>query len=313
MNKVIITGATGFIGFHVLKELYYKNIDIIAIIKPNSSNLFKLKEYRVKVIECSLENINDILEVIDEDNIDTLYHFAWQGISDDDLRNEEIQMNNIIATLKLIDIAQRLKIKTFIGAGSIHENEVCKEMSENSIVDNMGNMYKTAKLAAHYMGKTKAGNYGIRFFWPIITNTYGAGEKSKRLINSIIRKVLRGEIPDLSEGNQLYDFVHVNDVAKAFRLIGENGINGNNYVIGSGEPKPLRKYLEIVEDITNQYCKGDKIKFAFGKVKKNIVYLSKENFNIDNLINEVGYRPEISFEQGIKETVEWIQDDMNQK
>ena len=71
-------------------------------------------------------------------------------------------------------------------------------MNEDKVISNLGYMYKATKTAAHWIGKAKCGTYGIRFFWPLI-NTYGEEERSARLVNTIIRKVLHGESPDLSE------------------------------------------------------------------------------------------------------------------
>lgn len=310
MRKVIITGATGFIGFNVLKELYANGVDIIAIVRCNSKNINKLSGYNVRIVECDLYDIESLADKILDKDIDAIYHFAWQGVSDDDLKKEKVQLSNIRATLNLIEVAHKLGIKTFIGAGSLHEAEAIEEMSCNKVISNLGFMYKSAKISAHYMGKAKAGAYGIRFFWPIITNTYGEGEKSGRLINTIIRKVLSGQSPDLSEGNQLYDFVHIKDTAKAFRLIGEKGIDGTNYIIGSGNPKPLKQYLQIVGDISNGYRHGEEIELGFGNIKSNVVFLQRKAFDTKELMEDLGFKPEISFEDGIRKTVEWIYKDL---
>ena len=96
------------------------------------------------------------------------------------------------------------------------------------------------------MGKAKSGNVGIRFFWPLI-NTYGEGEKSTRLINTTIRKIVLGEEPALSNGNQYYDFVHVEDVAHALYLIAEKG------VVKISVSKILQPFSEI--------CKIHSVKF----------------------------------------------------
>src|SRR5699024_8233428 len=145
-------------------------------------------------------------DVCSSDLIDAVFHFAWQGVSDLDARNQAIQIQNLQSTLDLIDAMVKMSIKTFVGAGSLHEVEAIVEMQENKTISNMGYMYKSAKIAAHWMGKAKSGNVGIRFFWPLI-NTYGEGEKSTRLINTTIRKIVLGEEPALSNGNQYYDFV----------------------------------------------------------------------------------------------------------
>lgn len=88
-------------------------------------------------------------------------------------------------------------------------------------------------------GKSKGWSIWNKVFWPLI-NTYGEEENSPRLINTMIRKIFKGETPELSAGEQYYDFVHVCDVAKALCLIAEKGVDGTNYVIGSGNAKPLK-------------------------------------------------------------------------
>lgn len=307
LKKVIITGASGFIGYNVLKKMIFNGIEVIAVVREESKNINKLLDENITIIKCNLNNVKELPTLIKDRDIDVMYHFAWQGVSDDDLKNETTQISNLKATLDLIDVAHEMCINTFIGAGSLHEYEVIAEMNNNKAVTNMGIMYKSAKLAAHYMAKAKAGNLGIRFFWPIITNTYGAGEKSGRLINTIIRMIFAGEIPALSEGLQNYDFVHIEDVANAFFLIGERGIDGTNYTISSGTVKPLREYLQQVANIANKF-NNSKIELGFGRIKSNIIFLSAESFDISRLSEDTGYKPSISFEQGITDTVRWILD-----
>lgn len=305
MKKAIITGATGFIGKALVDELIENNVQILAIIREHSNKIEMLKDLPIKVIECNLENINQLPNLIDDRDIDTVFHMAWQGVSDNDIKDSQIQIRNIQSTLGIIDIMKEMGIRTFVGAGSIHEAESIIDMSEDKIVTNMGYMYKAAKLAAHWMGKAKAGNSGIRFFWPLI-NTYGEGENSARLINTIIRQIYMNEIPQLSAGNQYYDFVHVKDVAKALYLIAEKGIDGTNYVIGSGDAKPLKDFLTIVGEKANHIKGGKIIPLGFGKLTGNVVCLPKNTFDVTSLVNDTGFKPSIPFDEGIEKTAKWI-------
>lgn len=183
-------------------------------------------------------------------------------------------------------------------------------MSEDKVVSNLGYMYKATKMAAHWMGKAKAGAYGIRFFWPLI-NTYGEEENSPRLINTMIRKIFKGETPELSAGEQYYDFVHVCDVAKALCLIAEKGVDGTNYVIGSGNAKPLKDYLTIVGQIANNMRNDAKeIPLKFGAITSNVVKLPKDTFDVEKIKRDTGFCPSISFEDGIVRTAKWIKREM---
>lgn len=305
MKKAIVTGATGFIGSSLVRELIKQNVEVISIVRKGTSNINAIQDLPIKIVECDISDYIMLPNLIADRDIDVVFHVAWQGVSNQDVKNEEIQIQNLKSTLDLIEVMNIMKIRTFVGCGSLHEAESIIEMSEDKVISNLGYMYKATKLAAHWMGKAKCGNYGIRFFWPLI-NTYGEGEKSSRLINSVIRKILHGESPDLSMGNQYYDFVHVSDVARALLLIAEKGVDGTNYIIGSGKPKHLKEFLEIVGQIANNLYEGDNIELGFGRITSNVISLPIETFDATKLFKDTGFKPQVSFKEGIERTAQWI-------
>ena len=311
MNKVMVTGANGFIGSALCRELVHNGTEVIAVIRNRDSDISRIKNLNgIRTVYCDMSEYDKVPEIVKDRDIDTIFHMAWQGVSGDDARDEGIQLHNLKSTLDLIDASKKMGIETFIGCGSIHEKELLADIAQDKPVDNMSYMYRAAKFAAHCMGKAKAGSYGIRFFWPIITNAYGEGEYSERLINSLIRKIFEGIIPDLSNGNQYYDFVHVSDVAKAFYLIAKKGIDGTNYTIGSGYPRPLKEYLKTVGNIANQ-INHSSVELGFGKIKNNVISLPKSDFDTLSLYKDTGFKISISFESGIERTAHWIRNSMN--
>lgn len=305
MKKAIVTGATGFIGYNLVKVLKEENIEIIALVRKNSKSVEKLCDEKIRVVECDMLDYKDLPSLIIDRDIDCVFHTAWQGVSDSDARNSDIQIKNVRYTLDLIESMQLIGIKTLVGCGSIHEQEAIVEMEENRVSGNLGLMYKTAKTAAHWMGKAKCGSNGIRFFWPLI-NTYGEGERSARLINTVIRKIYNGEKPSLSSGKQYYDFVHVSDVARALYLIGDRGVDGTNYVITSGNAKPLKLFLKEVGHIANEVNGGTQIPLGFGEKTDNVISLPKKIFKDKKLKIDTGFEPKVSFEEGIRRTAIWI-------
>ena len=309
MKKVIVTGATGFIGHWVVRELLTHGIEVIAIVRKNSKNFDKLSSEKVRVVSCNLDQICELGNLISDKDIDTVYHFGWQGVSDEDIKNADVQISNVKATLDLINVLPQVGCNTFIGAGSLHEIEGHYDMLEDKVVTNLGYMYKAAKISAHWMGKALAGSKNIRFFWPIISNTYGVGEKSKRLINTVIREIFLGKTPALSAGKQNYDFVYISDVARAFYLIGEKGVDGTNYFIGSGQMKPLNVYMEVVGEIANEIAHSY-VELGFGNKTSDVVYLPEKVFSIENLCRDTGFKAMVPFEEGIRETAKWIWENM---
>lgn len=302
MKKAIVTGATGFIGKHIVNELVQNNVFVYAIVRKNSSNLNALtKNDNIQIVECNLDEIETLKDKIDDKKIDVFYHMAWEGVSDASQKDYSVQLDNINACLKVTDILDEFGIKRFVGAGSISELECIQEMSEQQISINMGIMYKSAKLAAHYMSKVNVCNKGIDFLWPIITNTYGIGEKSGRLIVSSIKKLLKGESVQFTKAEQNYDFIYITDLAKAFYLLGEKGISCKDYIIGSGEAKPLKEYLEYI----GKYVNKD-VELQFGAHPYRGIYLPIEAFDTTSLFEDTGFRPEISWEKGIEVLTDWI-------
>lgn len=183
----------------------------------------------------------------------------------------------------------------------VHVLKCMKEMESSEAVSNYANFYKTSKLAAHYYCKLKASQYGIDFLWPRLTNTYGAGELSGRLISSVIQQLLRGESPALTEGTQLYNFVYITDAVAAYRLIGEKGNAFQEYVLGGNEIRPLKDFLMKVGEIVNPH-----VELGFGKHSFNGTYLTEDELISEELFDGIGFSPAVAFDEGIKMTADWL-------
>ena len=196
-----------------------------------------------------------------------------------------------------------LGVKKFIAPGSMHEIESQIEMERHEPCTNMGMMYKGAKHAAHYMAKADLCRQGIDFLWPVVTNAYGVGERSRRLINSAVRSLLKGESPAFTKGDQYYDFVYISDVARAFRLIGEHGVSCRSYVIGSGHARPLKEFLTKAGQLV-----APEIPLRFGAHIFQGVYVPKEYYDENEALlgQDTGFCPEVSFEDGICRLAKWM-------
>ena len=99
----------------------------------------------------------------------------------------------------------------------------------------------------------------------------------------------------------IYDFIYITDAAKAFRLIGEKGRSGRIYTIAQGRAQPLKYFLTTLRDIVAPCAE-----LGFGELEFNGIYLPAEAYNIDQLRSDTDFVPDISFEEGIRRTAEWI-------
>lgn len=302
MKRAIVCGGAGFIGSAVVKELLANHVEVTAVVRPGFFERMeqsRLAGLNVTVLECNIKNIGQIKNQIKAPGFDVWYQFAWDGLFGEPLVDYTTQIMNIKWVMDAIVTAAELGCKKFIGSGSITQFEL--------LVDGTGDLYdkqriyKTAKMACEHMGYSVASKHRIEFIWPIITNIYGPGECSPRLINSMIRNLLSGKHQLLSEGKQYYDFIYISDAAKAFHLIGEYGKSGRSYTIASGTVKPLKEFLTEAAALV-----APETELVFGEFPFKGVSLPKEMYSIRELQKDTGFVPEVSFADGIRRTMEWI-------
>lgn len=303
MKRVVITGAAGFVGSAVTEELLAHGVEVYAVVRPGFSarkDTSRLASLPVHLVECDLRNLSALPALLPERGFDAWYQFAWDGLFGAELLDYQKQVPNISYVLDAIRVAAQLGCEKFIGSGSVSQYELQAEGGQ-AMQGDKHRVYKTAKLACEYMGRSVATESGIIFIWPIITNIYGVGESSPRLINTMIRNLQAGRHQSLSEGNQIYDFIYSTDAARAFYLIGEHGKPHRTYVIGSGCAQPLHIFLTQVCGIV-----APQARLGFGELNFNGFYLPKEVYDISSLQADTGFSPEVSFQKGIQKTAEWM-------
>jgi UDP-glucose 4-epimerase len=303
MKKVIVTGANGFIGTALCKKLSDEGINVIAIVRDKEENITKIKDIpRLKITYCDLSDFRNLSKYVEDRDIDALYHLAWVGSAGALRGDSDVQIRNIQYTCDTVKACLDMNCKRFIFASSIMEYEIQATMVTDTM-PSINTLYSSAKVAADYMARTLSGSYGIDYIRAVISNIYGPGETSPRLVNTSLRKMLNKEHCAFSAGNQLYDFVYITDAAKMFIEIGKHGIANRTYYIGSQEPRPLKEFLCEMRDQVDP-----KIEIGLGEIPFNGVSLSYKEFDINAVKKDTGYIPEVTFAQGIKNTLEWIKE-----
>jgi UDP-glucose 4-epimerase len=303
MHKAIVTGATGFVGSWLVKELVSQGVKVIVVVRSEHSHVTFLKQLdNVRIVVCALDEINTLPSIILDHDIDVFYHFAWAGTSGMDRADIQLQLGNVQATCNAVKAASEIGCKKFVNAGSIMEYEAMQYIPADGTTPWLGNIYSTAKQTADFMAKTLAVNLRLNYTNGIISNIYGPGEKSARFVNSTIRKFLNKERPMFTHGEQLYDFIYITDAARAFYLLGESGKPYTSYYIGNPTPLPLKNFIIKIRDVINK-----DIELTFGEIPFQGALLKYDEFNTNKLFTEFGFKTEVTFEQGIKETVQWIQ------
>lgn len=299
MRKVILTGASGFVGGAVLRELLASQYTVYAVVREESKRKLPESTNCIPVV-CDLNEIYKLKEMLPTGEADVFYHFAWAGSSGQARADSRLQLKNVQCSIDCLLIAKQLGCTRFVNAGSIMERETIAATYTQGNKPGVGYIYGSGKVATHAMCKAIAASLDIDLLCGVITNAYGVGERSCRLINSTIQKCIHGIAPRFTSGIQNYDFVYIDDVARAFRLIGEKGIPFNEYVIGSGAARPLKEFLlEMKATI------APNLNFIFGDVPFSGINLPLSSFDCSKTKLDTGFQAQIDFSQGCRRTYNW--------
>ena len=300
MKNIIITGADGFVGSYTVNYFIDNGYKVLALDTSVIPNRLIPKD-NLEYMQCDISNTASMLEKIPHARYDIFIHFAWAGSAGKERIDYNLQMQNALNTVECLKAAKELGCSRFVGAGSIMEYEVEAAIHSQGSNPGMGYIYGMGKHIAHCMCKSIAANIGIDLLWPMITNAYGVGEFSPRFVNSTLRKIIDKEPLQFTAATQNYDFVYVSDVAQAFYKVALHGKPFYEYMIGSGNARPLKEF--ILEMIGS--CGPDSTPL-FGDIPFTGTNLPLSLFSIEDLKNDCDFAPAVNFAKGTKLTMDWL-------
>lgn len=303
-NYVVITGANGFLGAALCRNLVVQGVNVIAVVHQKDNHLKDIPH--LKIVSCALSEYDKLVNLLNDiKKIDVFYHLAWAGTSGELRGDLNTQLANIKATCDAVKACREIGCRRFVFAASIMEYEIHAYMQTGNRPAR-STLYSSAKLSADYMARTIANDLDIDYIRAVISNIYGPGEYSARLINTSIRKMLNHEHCAFSPGEQLYDFIYIEDAVDAFLAIGNRGVNNKTYYIGNPVPRKLKDFLYEMRDAVNP-----DLAIGVGENPFDGVSLSYNEFDTDNLNLDTGFVPQVDFITGIRKTADWLKEHGN--
>ncbi len=289
----------------LISELTDRGIEVTVLCRKGSARAERIKESElIKKVDCSLCDLAEL--DLGEQKYDMFFHLAWDGTTGSTRNDMYLQNTNVRYTLDAVALASRLGCKVFLGTGSQAEYGRAEGKLNSKTPAFPENGYGMAKLCAGHMSRNMCHRLGIRHIWVRILSVYGPFDGDRSLIASTIHKLFDGEKPSFTAGEQIWDYMYSGDTARAMAELAMRGRDGGVYCLGSGNARPLHEYIEAVRDSVNSEAElglGD-IPYGEGQV----MYLCADTRELEN---DIGFRCEVSFEEGIRNTVEWYKNERN--
>lgn len=300
MRRAIVTGATGAVGTALVQELIDNNIEVLVFCREGSARNKQIPTHPLVTLKyCSLNQLSELKNETGK-QYDVFYHFAWDGTTGTARNDMLLQNQNVRYALDAVEVAARFGCHKFIGAGSQAEYGRVEGVlkPDTPAFPEMG--YGIAKLCAGQMTRERAHQLGMAHNWVRILSVYGPNDGAQSMVMSTINKLKKNEVPQFTKGEQMWDYLYSDDAGRAFRLVGEKGIDGKIYVLGSGKARPLAEYIE---DIRSIVCPEGCIELgAIPYAPKQVMFLQAD---IGELTRDTGFLPQIDFPIGIESIMEW--------
>jgi UDP-glucuronate 4-epimerase len=332
-NKTyLVTGAAGFIGFHLSKRLLNEGCTVIGLDNLNDYYDVNLKKSRLEILEkesnfkfvyADLKDKEAVDKVFQENKIDIVVNLAAQAGVRYSLKNPYAYIDsNIVGFMNILEASRHNKVEHLVYASSSSVYGANKKMpfSTSDNVDHPISLYAATKKSNELMAHVYSHLYGIpttglRFF-----TVYGPWGRPDMALFLFTKAILKGEpIKVFNYGKMERDFTYIDDIIEGVVRVIANPPKSNEnydwtiqdpstshapykvYNIGNNKPVQLMEFIETLEKHLGKKAIREYLPIQAGDVPKTYA-------DVDNLIRDVGFKPDTSIDEGIRKFVEWYKE-----
>lgn len=310
MCRIVITGATGFIGQYMTNKLIEKDWEIFVVVRPDSRHRERiLRHPNVHVIDLDISNIENIVCLIG--HADVFCHLAWSGVNRAEIDSVAIHSENVRNSLKCVYSALKLGCKVFLDAGSRAEYGFVEGVMREDIDCNPITAYGKAKLEFYHVAEKLMRENEVTYYHLRIFSVYGIGDHPWSLISTLTRDLSRGNKVSLSPCLHKWNYMYILDLINAVYGLVERGMyreKSEQMVVNicGNDTRPLYEFVHEIHRLTN----GKSI-LEFGTFiqgREGAASIIPDNSRLLSLLGE--YREEFSFAEGISCVLKNVNDIM---
>jgi len=313
-KKVLVTGGAGFIGSHVADFLLNRGDDVVIVDEMNDYYEVSMKEAnlkllcakygsdRVKIYRGDICNEDFMLSLFENERPEWICHMAARAGVRPSIQDPFVYIHsNIRGTTQLLELSQRFKVKNFVFASSssVYGGSSSTYFSEDENVDNPVSPYAASKKACELLAYTyhhlyKLNISALRFF-----TVYGPRGRPDMAPFKFIDRVSRGlEIQKFGDGTSSRDYTYIDDIVDGVVRAIDRPHKYEVFNLGKGNGTSLNEFIELVQKYTKKTALIKQLPDQPGDVPYTCADIRKAR-------RKLGYKAKVSFEEGIKRTVEW--------
>ncbi|MFA6422452.1 MAG: nucleotide sugar dehydrogenase [Candidatus Buchananbacteria bacterium] len=314
---ILVTGAAGFIGSHVAKQLIDRGDEVIGVDNFNSYYDPAIKEDRIrnffvgrniKMYRQDISDINGLRKIFVENKIDRICHLAAQAGVRYSLENPDAYIqSNIVGTNNILEMAKEFAVNYFVFASSssVYGGNTKIPFSESDPVDNPISFYAATKkaneLQAHVYHRLYNINcFGLRFF-----TVYGPWGRPDMALFKFTKSILEdNHIEIYNNGEHRRDFTYIDDIVAGIILAIDRCQGYQIFNLGNDNPIELSYFIETIENKLNRKAIKKYLPLQVGDVKETHADISKAKSLLD-------YKPQISIEEGVGRFIDWYKEYYN--
>ena len=304
MKRVALTGSTGFVGANLARRLLHDGHEVHLLLRPRHA------EWRIAEIQESVQthildfsNPDEALRTIKEIKPDWFFHLAAYGAYASQADLPQMVQTNIIGTMNLVNACLVTGFEAFVNAGTSSEYGFKDHAPSETECLEPNSHYAVTKASATHFCSYTARSRNVRIRTLRLYSVYGPFEEPTRLIPTLVRHGLDGELPPLVNPDIARDYVFTEDVSEAFVLAAsQTGADmGGVYNVGTGVQTTLREAVEVARRVLNIAPEPH-----WGSMQQRIWDTNSWVCDRSKIERLLGWRPRVSFEEGFQMTADWV-------
>ena len=312
---ILVTGGAGFIGSNFVKLLCDKITSAFTgerkevVVVDNltyAANYDYIGDLPIHFVKCDIANKEKLEEVFKQYKIESIFHFAAESHVDNSIKDcMPFVYSNIVGTINLLDMSLKYNIDKFV---QVSTDEVFGSIDEGHFDESSQiqprNPYSASKASAEHFVNAYANTYGLKTLIVNSSNNYGPNQHKEKLIPKMISNLLNDKtVPVYGDGQQIRDWIYVEDTCEAIYQVYLYGKDGERYCIGANTEI---SNIDLVKIVIGKLGKTESsIEFVKDRPGHDARYAT----DITKIINDIGWFPKTQLSEGLDKTIEWMRNE----